>query len=174
MSDGICFRLVPESFYKVHFGIFFISPRNWIIIVDIYYLQKDMSTACISELLSSPLENMILKAKLLDMGKPEAILALAMEKPRLSAISHSIYTLKECGALLRTCDNAISDTDGDITFIGQIMADLPLDVKLTKLVIFGYCFSVLSECVIIGKPRHEKYIKLSCLITNTVHFQLRR
>lgn len=118
----------------------------------INYFQNEMSKECMSEMLSNPLENMILKTKLLDMGKPEQILALALDKPKLSSILQSVLMLKECGALLRTCGNAIASMDGDITFIGQIMADLPIDIRLSKLIIFGYCFSVLSECIVIGKP----------------------
>ena len=102
------------------------------------------------ELVSSPLENMILKAKTLDMGTPESILALAMDKPKLSDIGNTILVLQEMGALLRTRNGIICEFDGDISFIGRVMANLPIDVKLSKLVIFGYCFSVLSECIVIG------------------------
>lgn len=110
------------------------------------------------ELVTSPLENMILKSKLLDMGAPEEILALAMDKPKLEDVANTILQLKEIGGLFRTVNNRLADMDGDITFMGRIMCDLPLDVRLTKLIIFGYCFSVLKECIIIGNNLHTIFL----------------
>lgn len=104
----------------------------------------------IPELVSSPLENVILKAKLLDMGPPASILALAMDHPKLNDIKNTISVLKEIGALLRTCELQPNDIDGDISFVGRIMANLPIDVKIAKFIILGYCFSILDECIIIG------------------------
>lgn len=109
-----------------------------------------MTEHTVPELVSSPLENVILKSKLLEMGSPESILALAMDPPKLSDIANTILVLKESGALLRTCNGEPSEVDGDISFIGRIMANLPIDVKIAKLIIMGYCFSILDECIIIG------------------------
>lgn len=109
-----------------------------------------MTEDAVPELVSSPLENVILKSKLLEMGSPASILALAMDHPTLSDIANTILVLKENGALLRTCNGEPSEVDGDISFIGRVMANLPIDVKITKLIILGYCFSVLDECIIIG------------------------
>lgn len=108
------------------------------------------SSAC-PELLNCPLEDIILKIKVLNMGSPESILGLAMDKPNLSEIGSTILRLKEMGALLRTTNGLITEMDGDITFIGRVMASLPIDAKLSKLIIYGYCFSVLNECIVIGK-----------------------
>lgn len=110
------------------------------------------------ELKRSPLENTVLKTKILGMGTPEEILALAMDKPKLQDISNTILQLKEIGALFRTMNGVYSKRDGDITFIGQVMADLPLDVRLTKLLIFGYCFSILRECIVIGMNASAFYL----------------
>lgn len=104
----------------------------------------------VPELISSPLENVILKAKLLGMGSPTSILALAMDHPKLNDIANTILVLKEIGALLRTCNGGENNLDGDISFIGRIMANLPIDVKIAKFIILGYCFSMLEECIIIG------------------------
>lgn len=112
----------------------------------------------VPELISSPLENVILKAKLLEMGSPHTVLALAMDHPDLDDIAKSILLLKEIGALLRTCNNEWNDFDGDISFIGRIMANLPLDVKIAKFIILGYCFSVLDECIIIGAALNARCI----------------
>lgn len=102
------------------------------------------------EITNNPLEDIILKTKILDMGPPDSILALAMDKPALEDISKTIYRLKAMSALLRTTGNIITPLDGDITFIGRVMSTLPLDVKLSKLIVLGYCFNVLDECIVIG------------------------
>lgn len=109
-----------------------------------------MKEHAIPELVSSPLENVILKAKLMDMGPPASILALAMDRPELHDIANTILILKEIGALLKTCNGEMSSMDGDISFIGRIMANLPIDVKIAKFIILGYCFSILDECIVIG------------------------
>lgn len=85
------------------------------------------------------------------MGPPASILALAMDQPKLNDIANTILILKEIGALLRTCTGELNDMDGDISFIGQIMANLPIDVKIAKFIILGYCFSILEECIVIGE-----------------------
>lgn len=110
-----------------------------------------MAETATPELITSPLENIVLKAKILDMGPPKAILGLAMDKPKLSDIANTILILKEVGALLRTLDGVVTDLDGDISFIGRIMANLPIDIKIAKFIILGYCFSIFDECLIIGE-----------------------
>lgn len=41
-------------------------------------------------------------------------------------------------------------SDGDITFLGIVMAHLPLDVTLSKLIILGHMFSCLRDTVIMA------------------------
>lgn len=41
--------------------------------------------------------------------------------------------------------------DGQLTFVGHVLADLPVDIKIGKLLIYGHVFGVLEECLIIGK-----------------------
>lgn len=103
------------------------------------------------ELIRNPLENIVLKAKKLNMGSPVSVLALAMDKPKLSDIATTVLVLKEAGALLLTSNGAYTELDGDLSFIGRVMADLPIDIKIARLIIFGHCFSVFEECLVIGK-----------------------
>lgn len=42
-------------------------------------------------------------------------------------------------------------SDGDLTFLGRIMSSLPLDIKLSKLIVMGYMFNCLQQCIIMGK-----------------------
>lgn len=105
----------------------------------------------IPEMVRYPLENVTLKAKILDMGQPSDILRLTMTPPNLKDICNTILTLKELGALYKTVDGSYSIQDGDITYIGRIMANLPLSVHLTRLIILGYVFGVLDDAIIMGK-----------------------
>ncbi len=110
-----------------------------------------MEESSLPEMCRCPLENVVLKAKQLNMGPPTKIIALAMDRPTMYDIQNTILLLKESGALLRTVNGHYSDEDGDITFIGHVMTALPVNILVAKLVVLGHCFSVLSECIIIGK-----------------------
>lgn len=111
-----------------------------------------MDESAVPELIRTPLENIVLKAKILNMGSPQALLALAMDVPKLCDVANTILILKALGALLPTIDGKLVDLDGDVTFIGYVMSELPLDVRISKLIILGHCFSLLDDCIIIGEP----------------------
>lgn len=49
-----------------------------------------------------------------------------------------------------------SQYDGQLTAIGQVMANLPLDVRLSKLILLGHVFGLLDDCVYIGSHLREK------------------
>ena len=110
-----------------------------------------MEQECPAEMIRSPLENVVLKAKLLEMGSPPSILALALNPPNLSDIHSSILMLKEVGALLPKNGKVFGIDDGELTYIGRIMSVLPVEVRVTKLIILGYFFSVMDECIVIGE-----------------------
>ena len=50
------------------------------------------------------------------------------------------------------------EDDGDITALGELIAHLPIDIRLGKLVILGYLFDVLEECIIIAAGLCNKSI----------------
>lgn len=102
-------------------------------------------------MLRCPLESVVLKSKLLEMGSPPYVLALAMSPPNLRDIHNTVITLKEVGALYKYTNGEYTIDDGDITYMGRIMAFLPLDVRLTRLIMLGYVFSALEEAIIIGE-----------------------
>ncbi|KAI9579641.1 hypothetical protein GQX74_000429 [Glossina fuscipes] len=126
VMDGRVYRLVERSFYE------------------------KMNEFMIPEMVRCPLENVILKAKILDMGQPCDILRLTMTPPNLKDICNTILTLKELGALYKTVDGSYSIQDGDITYIGRIMANFPLSIHLTRLIVLGYIFGVLDDAIIMA------------------------
>ena len=48
------------------------------------------------------------------------------------------------------------DDDGVLTFVGYVLADLPLTIGLSKMLLYGYAFGALEDCIIIGL-RHGEY-----------------
>ncbi|KAG4067051.1 hypothetical protein HA402_000042 [Bradysia odoriphaga] len=132
---GRVYRLVPKDFY-----------------------ENQMDETSKPEMVRCPLEKVVLKAKQLNMGTPCKVLALAMDRPTKYDIENTILLLKEAGAMLRTDKGQYSDDDGDITLIGHVMTALPVDFLIAKLIVLGYCFNVLSECIIIGAGLTTKSI----------------
>ncbi|KAK9299728.1 hypothetical protein QLX08_007354 [Tetragonisca angustula] len=126
VMDGRVYRLVPQLFYETT-------------------LSQEVSP----EILRAPLENVVLKSKLLDMGEPKAILALSLDPPDLRNLEKTILLLKETGALLNKI-NEIQPFDGELTDLGQVMANLPLNIHLSKLIMLGHVFSVLKDTIIIA------------------------
>ena len=127
VSDGHCFRLISKHFYD------------------------ELNEHSIPEMLRAPLEQLILQVKLLDLGpSPSMTLQLALQPPRVSDIKSTILLLKEVGALTIRQNGKINHLDGDITFLGRVLGALPVDVHIGKLLLIGYTFGVLEECLVIG------------------------
>lgn len=112
-------------------------------------MQTALRDEATPEMLRIPLANAVLKTKLLNMGEPKALLALSLDPPNLSNLRSTILLLKETGALLNRTNTA-QKYDGDLTPLGHVMASLPLDIHMTKLIILGYIFGILQDATIIA------------------------
>lgn len=126
VSEGHCFRLISSKFVK------------------------QFQDYCVPEMLRSPLEQVLLKVKLLELGPPAQVLGLALQPPNITYIKRTILMLKEVGALTVRQNNHINPLDGDLTFVGRVLGALPVDVHIGKLLLIGYTFGVLEECLVIG------------------------
>lgn len=115
-----------------------------------YEFYEQLNEYSVPEIQRCPLHQTVLFSKKLNFGEPQALLALALEPPALTDIEKSILTLKEVGALAITAGGMLSPFDGDLTFLGRVMSSLPLDVNVSKLVILGYVFNCLEDCLIIA------------------------
>jgi ATP-dependent RNA helicase TDRD9 len=103
------------------------------------------------EMLRSSLENVVLKAKQLNLAKPSEILALAIDPPSRQDIVNAILVLKEKCALSRYNDKGSFDfLDGTLTYVGNVMSKLPIDIRLTKLILLAHIFSVKDDAIIIA------------------------
>ncbi|EDV94932.1 probable ATP-dependent RNA helicase spindle-E [Drosophila grimshawi] len=136
------------------------SGRVYRMVTKAFYMEE-MQEFGIPEMLRSPLQSSVLKAKELDMGGPSEILALAMSPPNLTDIHNTVLLLKEVGALYTTVDGVYEQLDGDLTYWGTIMSRFPLDVRLSRLIILGYIFNCLDEAIIIAAGMSVRSLYLS-------------
>ncbi|XP_062326188.1 ATP-dependent RNA helicase TDRD9 isoform X1 [Osmerus eperlanus] len=128
VSKGYCYRLVSKEFWK-----------------------NEIPDFSIPEMLRAPLANSMLKVKLLDMGDPRSLLSTALSPPNLDDIERTVLQLKEMGALSVSSDGPDQKCfDGELTFLGRVLAHLPLDLHLGKLIVLGHAFGSLEECLIIA------------------------
>uniref|UniRef100_A0A4W3JI39 ATP-dependent RNA helicase TDRD9 n=1 Tax=Callorhinchus milii TaxID=7868 RepID=A0A4W3JI39_CALMI len=126
-------------------------------------VTKDFWTHCIPdhavpEMQRCPLGSTVLKTKLLDMGEPRALLASALSPPNLRDIERTVVLLKEVGALSIGIKEIENPYDGDLTFLGRVLAHLPVNLQLGKLVVLGHVFGCLEECLIIAAALSLKNI----------------
>uniref|UniRef100_A0A8C9XHJ6 ATP-dependent RNA helicase TDRD9 n=1 Tax=Sander lucioperca TaxID=283035 RepID=A0A8C9XHJ6_SANLU len=128
VSKGYCYRLVTKDFWR-----------------------NEIPDYMIPEMLLAPLANIMLKVKLLDMGDPRSILSTALSPPDLGDIVRTVLQLKEMGALSAKSDGRGHNEDGEITFLGRVLAHLPVDLCLGKMIVLGHVFGCLEECLIIGQ-----------------------
>ncbi|NXX17523.1 TDRD9 helicase, partial [Podargus strigoides] len=126
VSKGYCYRLVHKDFWT-HF----------------------MPEKSVPEILQCQLGTTVLKIKQLNMGPPKALLSTALSPPSKRDVECAILQLKEMGALA-TCVQTGDPHDGELTFLGRVLAHLPVDLHLGKLIVLGHVFGCLEECLIIA------------------------
>ncbi|NWX28364.1 TDRD9 helicase, partial [Notiomystis cincta] len=107
-------------------------------------------TIILSSLQHCPLGTTLLKLKKLDIGEPKALLATALSPPSVGDIERTIVQLKELGALTTCVQTEENLHDGELTFLGMVLTQLPVDLHLGKLIVLGHIFGCLEECLIIA------------------------
>ncbi|KAJ3612891.1 hypothetical protein NHX12_019148 [Muraenolepis orangiensis] len=126
VSKGFCYRLITKEFW-----------------------ENDIPEYMVPEILMAPLASIMLKVKLLDMGNPSVLLSTALSPPNLKDIIRTVLQLKQVGAL-STVSNSLNNDDGDLTFLGRVLALLPVDLHLGKMIALGHVFNCLHECLVIA------------------------
>lgn len=99
------------------------------------------------EMQRCPLEKLILQIKIWDKYEPTEILGRAIQPPIIRDIGIAIKVLQETGAL--TIDKT-EQTSGEITSLGKIFVNIPVDLKLTRLFLFGLTYGCMHQAIIIG------------------------
>uniref|UniRef100_A0A8C9FC37 Helicase C-terminal domain-containing protein n=1 Tax=Pavo cristatus TaxID=9049 RepID=A0A8C9FC37_PAVCR len=149
VSNGYCYRLVHKDFWA-----------------------DCIPEKSLPEMLTCPLGATVLKIKKLDMGEPKALLATALSPPNLSDIERTILHLKEVGALTACVQAEENPSDGELTFLGNVLVHLPVDLHLGKLIVLGHVFGCLEECLIIGKRTTYENFCISIITSNLQVFIL--
>lgn len=128
-----------------------LGPGTVIRMVSSDFYRNQMQDYPSPEIQRIGLESVVIKTKVLDMGSPLELLALALDPPDKSSIVDAVLYLKELGGLTRLNPDCSFDySDGDLTFVGRLMGALPVDVRLAKLLVMGYLLGVLDEMIIIA------------------------
>ncbi|CAD5114488.1 DgyrCDS3613 [Dimorphilus gyrociliatus] len=130
VSSGRCYRMVTKSFYEE--------------LPD--YTEPEMTRVS--------LDHLVLKSKLLEPDTPPtALLGLAIDPPYLSDIGRTIVSLREIGAMFNvTVDSTSVEAfaDGELSYLGEMIGKLPIDVRFGKLIMMGHAFGLLEEAIIIA------------------------
>lgn len=127
VSEGRLYRMVPQPFY-----------------------EEVLPEYGIPEMKRCPLELTVLKVKKLNLDEPKAMLGICLDPPDLGDIERAILVLKEVSALTTVVNGSFNPFDGDLTFVGKVMAQLPLDVRISKMIILGFVFDCLEDCIVIA------------------------
>ncbi|XP_068807818.1 ATP-dependent RNA helicase A isoform X2 [Struthio camelus] len=92
-----------------------------------------LETHMTPEMFRTPLHEIALSIKLLRLGGIGQFLAKAIEPPPLDAVIEAEHTLRELDAL---------DSNDELTPLGRILAKLPIEPRLGKMMIMGCIFYV--------------------------------
>ncbi|CAF3771463.1 unnamed protein product [Rotaria sp. Silwood1] len=83
------------------------------------------------EIFRTPLHELALAIKLLKLGDIKLFLSKAIEQPPMDAVAEAEFTLKQMQAI---------DENDELTPLGKILARLPIDPKIGKMIILGCIF----------------------------------
>ncbi|KAL8152378.1 hypothetical protein V2J09_010138 [Rumex salicifolius] len=117
VQPGVCYRLYPRL-------VFYSMPQ--------YQLP---------EILRTPLQELCLQIKSLQLGAIESFLAKALQPPDSLSVHNAIELLKTIGAL---------DDQEELTPLGRHLCTLPLDPNIGKMLIMGCIFQCLTPALIIA------------------------
>ena len=123
---------------------------------------ESLKAHSVPEIQRCPLDKLVLKVKQLNLGSPQSLLMRAIQPPNLNEIISTENYLREMGAL----------NENELTWLGRVYADMPCDVKVSRLCLFGYIFGCLHEAMIMGASiSQEKSIFVSCAQLEFKHAQ---
>ncbi|KAK0535820.1 putative ATP-dependent RNA helicase ucp12 [Tilletia horrida] len=109
------------------------------------------------EMLRVPLENVFLQAKAMHEDVDlRSMLSKALSPPSMASMQSALENLMECGAM-RT-NNGFKSR---LTALGRHLSNLPLDVKLGKLLVFGALFGVLGPMLSVAAIMSSKPLFVS-------------
>jgi len=93
------------------------------------------------EILRTPLDALCLQIKILGLGDIRQFLSMAIEPPPEDAIASALKSLYELDAV---------DSKDELTALGHHLAELPVDARLGKMMLYGAMFSCLDPILTIA------------------------
>ena len=140
ISNGFVYRLIHKKFYE------------------------KLKETPKPEILRSSLDKIILKIKVYSNEEPYKILQECINCPNENEVNKSIKKLKFLGALSMTNNENLS---GNLTYLGKIYAELPIDIQYSRLIILTSFFNLIDIGIIIASIcSQEKKMFNSKLLKN--------
>lgn len=124
VKEGIVFRLVDSSFFN-----------------------KGMDSFSTPEILRCPLEKVILRLKVWNKDEPDKILGRTIEPPDFKNYEAGLDNLINNGAITIRSKNHPS---GQLTNIGKVFAELPLDIKYSRLIMIAYSLGLVEPGIVLA------------------------
>ena len=103
--------------------------------------DNQMAQYQLPEILRTPLEELCLQIKSLQLGNIEMFLGKALEPPDLLSIHNAVELLEMIGALTEA---------EELTALGEHLAALPVDPKIGKMILMGAIFGCLDPVLTIA------------------------
>lgn len=117
VQPGVCYRLYPKLIHDA------------------------MPEYQLAEILRTPLQELCLHIKSLQLGTVASFLEKALQPPDSLAVQNAIELLKTIGAL---------DEKEDLTPLGQHLCTIPLDPNIGKMLLMGSIFQCLNPALTIA------------------------
>ena len=112
-----------------------------------------------------PLEDVVLQILILQLGNPREFLSKCMDPPSMEQVDEALQVLLEIGAITSTEKSSATDSVNmkqsaindymhqpyryDITPLGRHLANLPVDVRLGKMLIYSSIFGCVEPVLTI-------------------------
>ena len=105
------------------------------------------------EILTAPIAKLVLQAKQIGRNighpRPSSFLSRAIEPPSLQQLEAALQDLARLGAI-ECRPGEVVDEEADITFLGRFSLSLPVDLDLSRVVLFGALFGCAADAVVIA------------------------
>ncbi|KAL6604170.1 P-loop containing nucleoside triphosphate hydrolase protein [Neocallimastix sp. 'constans'] len=117
VRNGYCYKLYTRSRYR------------------------SMADYQMAEILRTPLEEVCLQVKVLNLGKVSDFLSQAMEAPQELTVQQALQLLQVVGAI---------DKQENLTTLGRALALIPLNPRIGKMLIYGSLYHCLDPVLTIA------------------------
>jgi len=103
--------------------------------------ERELAAFTTPEILRTPLDALCLQIKVLKLGDVREFLSQAIEPPPEESIASALASLAELDAV---------DASDELTPLGRHLAELPVDARLGKMILYGAMFSCLDPVLTIA------------------------